>query len=584
LCTIAAVGLVSTVMSAAPAGAAAIPKVAAVSPNNGSTLGGTRVTVTGTGLNGVTAVRFGATAGTHVNVVSSTLLQVISPAHATGVVNVRVVSKAGTSAAVLADHYQFIAPPTVTSVSPKGGTSAGGTTVTVKGTSFRHVAAVRFGAGFGTNVVVTSPTTLTTRAPIHTQGQVDVTVVTAYGQSAVTAADHYTFLAHTPPNPVTSVLVTARTTSSLTLSWTNPTNLELTGVLVRRAVGSTPPASVSDGTLVADVAAPSHSVTDNGLTPGTTYSYAFFAHDVVPNYSTPTGRTTATSPSTGTVWAAPVVIDSSAAPTSVSCPTTTFCVALDSKGRALTFDGTAWSAPVLVSDSPKAAMVRCSTPTFCMAFAGNGQVVTFNGSTWTAPFVVDAVAQTNNIPWLWQACSPSFCMAVEASGSVVRYDGATAHVYTNIGIHARSVSCPSATFCMAVDGLGGYVTFNGSTWSSASTIASPPCSPGDCALLVTCSSSSFCLAGSYTGGPALTWNGSTWMAVADLAAYRMYRAVCPADGSCLLLNLDRDTTTLSGSTWSPLTAPDPNYLTNDVSCATPTFCVAVAGPNAIIGT
>lgn len=586
LCVAAVAVLIPSVLAIPVADAAAPPKITGVSPNRGSTLGGSRVSVTGTGFSGVTAVRFGSSAGTNVTLVSSGRLLVTTPAHAAGVVNVRVVTKAGTSLAVQADHFQFLAPPTVTSVSPKGGPTSGGRAVTVKGTGFRLVVAVRFGTAFATHIVVTSPTTLTVRNPQHTFGLVDVVVYTAFGHSAASAHDHYTYLAHIPPNPVTSVLVTNRTTTSLTLSWTNPGNIEFTGVLVRRASGSTPPALPTDGTLVADVAAPGHSVTDAGLTPGATYSYAFFAHDIVPNYATPATRTVATSPSTGTVWGTPVLIDSTGAPTSISCPSTTFCMALDSKGSALTYDGTSWSAPVVVSASPKAVLVRCSSSTFCMALAGNGQVVTYNGTGWTAPTVIDPVAAANNVPWLWQSCArnANLCMAVESSGSVVSYDGTTAHVYTSVGLHARSVSCPSTTFCMAVDGLGGFVTFNGSVWSSAAAIATPPCGGDGCALLVECSSSSFCLAGSYTGGPTLTWNGSTWTAVASPSAGSMYRAACPADGSCLLLNNGRETSTLSGGSWSPLTAPDPNYDANDISCATPTFCVAVAGLNAIFGT
>ena len=56
--------------------------------------------------------------------------------------------------------------------------------------------------------------------------------------------------------------------------------------MIRRAVGPTPPATPTAGTLVVDKAAPGTTHTDTGLSAGTQYSYALFAHDGVPNYAT----------------------------------------------------------------------------------------------------------------------------------------------------------------------------------------------------------------------------------------------------------------------------------------------------------
>jgi hypothetical protein len=87
----------------------------------------------------------------------------------------------------------------------------------------------------------------------------------------------------TPPGPVSVLSATSPTDTAVTLTWTNPTDVDFAGVLIRRAIGTTPPASPTDGTGVADVAAPATTFTDTGLTPDTTYSYALFAHDAVPN-------------------------------------------------------------------------------------------------------------------------------------------------------------------------------------------------------------------------------------------------------------------------------------------------------------
>jgi alpha-tubulin suppressor-like RCC1 family protein len=101
-------------------------------------------------------------------------------------------------------------------------------------------------------------------------------------------------LAGAVPGAVTAPTVTAATTTGLTLQWTNPTDPSVTGVMIRRAPGGTPPASPTAGALVADVPAPGSTRTDTGLTASTTYSYALFAHDAAGNYaagSTATGAT-----------------------------------------------------------------------------------------------------------------------------------------------------------------------------------------------------------------------------------------------------------------------------------------------------
>ena len=80
--------------------------------------------------------------------------------------------------------------------------------------------------------------------------------------------------------------MTATTATTVSLGWTNPADSDLSGVMIRRAVGPTPPATPTAGTLVVDKAAPGTTHTDTGLSAGTQYSYALFAHDGVPNYAT----------------------------------------------------------------------------------------------------------------------------------------------------------------------------------------------------------------------------------------------------------------------------------------------------------
>ena len=84
-----------------------VPAIDAVSPNSGTTAGGTHVTLTGCGFTGTTSVHFGATAGTSVVVVSDTSITVTSPAHAAGTVDVTVTTALGTSPTQAGDNFTY---------------------------------------------------------------------------------------------------------------------------------------------------------------------------------------------------------------------------------------------------------------------------------------------------------------------------------------------------------------------------------------------------------------------------------------------------------------------------------------------
>jgi hypothetical protein len=167
------------------------PIVTGVSPTNGTSLGGTSVTITGLNFTGATAVKFGATNATSFTVNSNTSITAVAPA-GTGTVDVRVTSPNGTSAVTTADQFTYNSPPAVTGLNPTSGTSTGGTSVTITGTGFTGATAVKFGATNATSFIVNSGTSITAVAPAGT-GTVDVRVTTPYGTSAITSADQFTY-------------------------------------------------------------------------------------------------------------------------------------------------------------------------------------------------------------------------------------------------------------------------------------------------------------------------------------------------------------------------------------------------------
>jgi len=111
-----------------------IPTVTSVLPNSGATVGGTAVTITGTNFASGASVTFGGTAATNVAVASATQLTATAPAGTAGAVTVTV-TVAGQSGS-LASGFTYLIIPTVTSVSPSGGPTAGGTAVTITGTNY----------------------------------------------------------------------------------------------------------------------------------------------------------------------------------------------------------------------------------------------------------------------------------------------------------------------------------------------------------------------------------------------------------------------------------------------------------------
>jgi len=96
------------------------------------------------------------------------------------------------------EAYIFGDAPIVTGISPTSGTTAGGTSVTVTGTSLRGATAVKFGSTSAASYTVNSDTSITATSPAGSAGTVDITVTNDAGTSATGAADQFTYAADPP--------------------------------------------------------------------------------------------------------------------------------------------------------------------------------------------------------------------------------------------------------------------------------------------------------------------------------------------------------------------------------------------------
>gem|GEM_PF-1714603 len=158
--------------------------IAGVAPNSGPTAGGTNVTITGSGFDRSATVTFGGVAAVSVTYISSTQLQAVTPAHASGTVSVAISQKLSQSA-TLAGGFTYSSSLGVSGISPTSGPTTGGTVVTITGAGFQAGASVAFGSVNSSTATVASSTEIDALSPPENSGTVSITVTNADGQSAL---------------------------------------------------------------------------------------------------------------------------------------------------------------------------------------------------------------------------------------------------------------------------------------------------------------------------------------------------------------------------------------------------------------
>jgi hypothetical protein len=257
---------------------------------------------------------------------------------------------------------------------------------------------------------------------------------------------------------------------------------------------------------------------------------------------------------------------------SISCPTATFCAAVDLYGNVFTYDGSSWSSPDRIDPGEHLASVSCPAANFCAAVDGGGNVLTYNGTSWSSPDGVAAAGSLESV-----SCpTNSFCVAVEYGGNVFTYDGSSWSSPDSVdpGKSPSSVSCPTASFCAAVDASGNAFTYDGTSWSSPDSIDPN----GSEMSSVSCPTASFCAAVDGNGN-VLTYNGTSWSLPKSIDPRNggLSSVSCATASFCVAVDSDGDSLTYNGTSWSPpVSVGNSMESLNSVSCVTPSFCVAVA--------
>ncbi len=272
----------------------------------------------------------------------------------------------------------------------------------------------------------------------------------------------------------------------------------------------------------------------------------------------------------GSSWSQPVKIDPGNDLSSVSCPSARFCVAVDYDGNVFTYDGSSWSSPDDIDPGEGGLQsVSCPVASSCVAVDYGGNVLTYDGSSWSSPDDIDPTAGN---PLSVSCPTVSFCVAVDYGGNVLIYNGSSWTSPDNIDVNKdlSSVSCPSANFCAAVDGEGNVFTYDGSTWSSPDEI-----NAGNMTS-VSCPTASFCVAVD-TAGNVFSYNGTSWSSPESLGAGRFPDSIsCASSGFCALVDGDGNLLTYNGSSWSSPDDIDPTASPlESISCPSASFCAAV---------
>src|SRR5262245_31732587 len=123
-----------------------------------------------------------------------------------------------------------------------------------------------------------------------------------------------------------------------------------------------------------------------------------------------------------------------------------------------------WSAPKKVDPSfsltNTGSMLSCPSASFCAAVDVAGDAATYNGSSWTVQAGIDGAESLFAV----SCVSETFCVGIDDRPSALIYDGSSWGAPTSIGGgRLFSVSCASAMFCVAVG--SDAVIYDGHSWS-----------------------------------------------------------------------------------------------------------------------
>ncbi|PLC43482.1 autotransporter outer membrane beta-barrel domain-containing protein [Ralstonia pickettii] len=299
--------------------------------------------------------------------------------------------------------------PTVTSISPSSGPTAGATSVAITGTNFAGTTAVKFGATNASSFTVNSATSITAISPAGTPGTVDVTVTNFNGTSPTNAFDRYTFVAAPVANAVSTTVAHGSTS--------NPVTLNITGGAATSVAVAT---QAAHGTATA-------SGTSITYTPNAAYS----GTDSFTYTATNTGGTSA--PATVTVTVSnPTVTYAPSSPAAGTVGTAYSQTLVSASGGTAPYTYTIASGALPAGISLASNGTLSGTPTAGGTF--NFTITATDSSTGTGPFTATSGTLTLTVAAPMITLSPSTLsnatVATAYSQTLTASGGTAAYTYT----------------------------------------------------------------------------------------------------------------------------------------------------------
>lgn len=270
---------------------------------------------------------------------------------------------------------------------------------------------------------------------------------------------------------------------------------------------------------------------------------------------------------TATGWTSPTATGDAHAINSVSCPTSSWCMAVDNVGDALLWNGSSWTETTGVDTTRPLESVSCPTTSFCAVVDNHGQMVIYSSGSWGTPTGIgDGTKVLDSVSC--PTTTSTQCVVVDANGNAVNYVGST-WTPTSVSSYAlNSVSCVTTTFCEAVDNHGHVFTFSGgSSWSSADDIdGAHPLESISCSSTVSCATVD-------NNGDAEVWNGTYWQGFTGIDSTRTLATVsCATSTFCIAVDTTGRSVTYDGYDWYAVTGIDRSNTPEAVSCPSESFC------------
>jgi hypothetical protein len=262
---------------------------------------------------------------------------------------------------------------------------------------------------------------------------------------------------------------------------------------------------------------------------------------------------------------------------SISCATSTFCLALSHDGDVFTYDGSWWTSRYSNPGLVQPSSVSCPTATFCAVSTYSGAVSTWNGTDWSD--YTETVGQQSSYGL---SCSSSSFCAVLGITSAATYDGSSWTVTDEVDPHQdgmRTISCVDPDFCQAAGADGNVYSWNGSSWSEP-----VPVDPHGVPTSLSCRDRGLCVLVDDQGW-AIDYNGTTWASPEHVDSGPLRAVSCPRATenvalSCLAVGDSGHVLNRMGDGWGGATIDD--QALDDISCASPSWCVGVDASGRVV--